>query len=69
MFPNFRAWSSNLLTVGMNMNVGGGFGAFAFLVVLWGLFVTIAWLVIGWRAMKAHEKIADAVQDYLKRKP
>ena len=51
----------------MNMQFSnGGFGGIATLVILWGLFVTIAWLVIGWRAMKAHEKIADSVQEYLR---
>jgi hypothetical protein len=24
-------------------------------------FVTVFWMVVGWRAMKAHEQIADAV--------
>ena len=26
------------------------------------MFTTILWLVIGWRAMRAHEKIADSVE-------
>jgi hypothetical protein len=39
----------------------------AFLLGLWGFTVTIVWIVIGWRAMKAHEKIADSVE-YLARK-
>jgi hypothetical protein len=52
----------------MNMQINGGaMQGFAMLVVLWGLFVTILWLVIGWRAMRAHEKIADAVQEYIRR--
>lgn len=30
--------------------------------VLWGVAVTVLWLVIGWRAMRAHERIAAAVE-------
>jgi hypothetical protein len=44
-------------------------GGLAFLVVVWGLFVTVIWIVIGWRAMKGHERIADAVQEHLRRRP
>lgn len=44
-----------------NMN-GGGMGAFALLMVLWGLFVTVFWMVCAWRAMRAHEKLADSVE-------
>jgi hypothetical protein len=44
-------------------------GGLAFLVVVWGLFVTVIWMVIGWRAMKAHERIADAVQEHLRPRP
>lgn len=35
---------------------------FAVLAVLWGVAVTVLWLVIGWRAMRAHERIAAAVE-------
>lgn len=53
----------------MNMNFAGGeMQSFAIIAILWGLFVSIMWLIIGWRAMKAHEKIAGAVQEYLRRK-
>ena len=31
--------------------------------MLWGVAVTVLWLVIGWRAMRAHERIAAAVED------
>jgi hypothetical protein len=31
-----------------------------FLTGLIGLIVTILWLVIGWRAMRAHEEIANS---------
>ena len=33
---------------------------FALLVVLFGLLTTLLWLVIGWRAMRAHERIAQS---------
>ena len=33
---------------------------FMFIAALWTLVVTILWLVIGWRAMKAHERLAES---------
>lgn len=36
------------------------FGAFGWFALL-GIAGSILWLVIGWRAMKAHERLADAV--------
>jgi Zn finger protein HypA/HybF involved in hydrogenase expression len=36
------------------------------IVILFGLVVTIVWLVIGWRAMKAHERIANSLEDLLR---
>jgi hypothetical protein len=45
-----------------NMNEGG-IGGVAVLMVLWGLFVTIFWMVCAWRAMRAHEKLADSVDE------
>lgn len=45
-----------------------GFGAFAGLAFLWGLFITILWLVIGWRAMRAHERIANALAEIAHRR-
>lgn len=26
------------------------------------LAITVFWMVVGWRAMKAHEKLADSVE-------
>jgi hypothetical protein len=34
--------------------------ALALIGVLWTLFITVMWLVIGWRAMRAHERCAAA---------
>lgn len=44
-------------------------GGLAVIAILWGLFVTIMWLVIGWRAMRAHERIADSMREYFRRGP
>ena len=41
----------------------GGITYLAVLGVLWGLFVTIFWMCVGWRAMRAHEDIARGVHD------
>lgn len=30
---------------------------------LWTLVITILWLVTGWRAMKAHERLADSADE------
>jgi rubrerythrin len=35
-------------------------------VALFGLAGAIMWIVIGWRAMKAHEKIADSLEEMLR---
>jgi len=39
-----------------NMNVQG----FGILIVFAGLASAIFWMVVGWRAMRAHERIAEA---------
>ena len=36
--------------------------------LIWALIVGFVWLVIGWRAMRAHEKIADAVGEAILRR-
>ena len=43
----------------MNMQ---GVQELAIIMFLFGVFTTILWLVIGWRAMRAHEKIADSAE-------
>lgn len=35
-----------------------------FLTVVAAIVVTILWLVIGWRAMIAHEQIAEAMSEW-----
>ena len=42
----------------MNINASGG--AFAVFAILAAIFSAIFWMVVGWRAMRAHERIADA---------
>ena len=39
----------------------------AVLVMLLGIFSTIFWMVVSWRAMKAHEKFADSVERLTRR--
>lgn len=34
----------------------------AILAVFFGFFTGIFWMVVGWRAMQAHEKIADSIE-------
>ena len=38
-----------------------------FLVGLWAVVVGIIWLVIGFRAMKAHERIASSLETLARR--
>jgi uncharacterized membrane protein len=40
--------------------VGTGFAAI--LALLYGAVITILWLSIGWRAMRAHERIANVLE-------
>ena len=32
------------------------------LTLLLGLFTAIFWMIVGWRAMRAHEKLADLLE-------
>jgi hypothetical protein len=45
----------------MSPNVVVNLGtAVTFIAFLWGIAVTVAWLYIAWRAMRAHEKLSQA---------
>ena len=44
-----------------------GISVIGILVFLWGLAITILWLYIAWRAMRAHEKLAQSVEDISKK--
>jgi uncharacterized membrane protein len=41
------------------MNIQG----FSALAVIVGVITTIFWMVVGWRAMRAHERIAESMQE------
>ena len=32
------------------------------LTILLGFFTAVFWMVVGWRAMRAHERIADSIE-------
>jgi cytochrome b561 len=42
--------------------VDGAIGVVMFLIGIGSFVVTLIWLRIGWRAMKAHERLSDAVE-------
>jgi len=46
------------------LNASAGF--LAVVAVLWTLITSILWLSIGWRAMRAHERIADVLNQRAK---
>ena len=39
-----------------------GIQSLTVITLLFGLFSAIFWLVVGWRAMRAHEKLADSME-------
>ena len=49
-------------------SVSGGVGGLALVALLWGLFVTVFWMVCAWRAMRAHEKLANSVEDLARKR-
>lgn len=34
----------------------------AFLTIIWAIFTAVFWMITGWRAMRAHEKLADSLE-------
>ena len=40
-----------------------GFGGFAILAAVFGVIQLILWIVIAWRAMRAHENIASSLDE------
>ena len=46
----------------MNMTLSGATGAITWLVLIVGVIGSLLWLYIGWRAMRAHERLAIAVE-------
>ena len=47
---------------GMPLGMPGAIGFFAMVAMLWGFFVMLFWMVCAWRAMRAHERLADAAE-------
>lgn len=47
--------------------MGPGISELAALTFLIGIITTVLWLVIGWRAMRAHEKMADYIEVMVRR--
>lgn len=41
---------------------------FAFVSIVTGCLVTVFWMVVGWRAMRAHEKIAASMSEDVEQK-
>lgn len=41
----------------------GGMQGLALLAFLWGLFVTVFYMVCAWRAMRAHERLSQSVEE------
>ena len=40
-----------------------------FVIMLATLFVAVFWMVVGWRAMRAHERLARATEELARRSP
>lgn len=40
----------------------GSVRTLAIVATAWGFFVMLFWMVCGWRAMRAHERLADATE-------
>lgn len=38
-------------------------------IMLATLFVAVFWMVVGWRAMRAHERLARAAEELVRRGP
>ena len=48
---------------------GGNVQGWAVLAALFGIASAIFWMVVGWRAMRAHERIADAGEQAARKMP
>jgi len=44
-----------------------GISVIGICIFLWGLAVTIFWMYVAWRAMRAHERLAKSVEDISKK--
>ena len=44
----------------MSQVTAGGFGFLAFIGIIFSLAITVIWIIIGWRAMRAHEELSQS---------
>jgi hypothetical protein len=61
-----HTFEKRTLKTHMNISAENAQG-FALLAVLAGIATTIFWMMVGWRAMRAHERIAEASEQALRR--
>ena len=57
------------MTLQMNDPFSSSTGLMAFLGILIAIVTTVFWMVVGWRAMRAHERLADTVHEIGRRRP
>jgi len=50
------------MRVGNLDSIDGFIGVAMFVIAVGSFVITLIWLRIGWRAMKAHERLSDAVE-------
>lgn len=46
----------------------GMFNLLIGLTALWGVMTTVFWMIIGWRAMRAHERMSEAVEQLARKR-
>jgi hypothetical protein len=56
-------------TFHMSDGGAGATGLYALFVVLCGLAVMVFWMICAWRAMRAHERLAEAVERISQKQP
>ena len=64
-----RAWhpaGRQMGEAGMNLAVSSDSETVVLVTVVWAVFVTIFWMIVGWRAMRAHEKLVDVFNHRLR---
>jgi hypothetical protein len=48
-----------------NLQVAAMTGSALFAVAM-GILITLFWMIVGWRAMRAHERLAKATEDLVR---
>ena len=51
------------ISLAQTMTFDAGTSAFAFFAAVLGLLTTVFWMIVAWRAMRAHERLADAAEN------